>query len=82
MIGANPFPEFIHRGELALRHLVALLRSSGEPKGRLFMILRQAEGTVTNYTLNFREILKGPRSEPFYLKPADVVYVPEKFSWF
>src|SRR5262249_38751273 len=46
------------------------------------MILRQVEGTVTNYTLNFREILKGPRSEPFYLKPADVVYVPEKFSWF
>ena len=46
------------------------------------MILRQVEGTVTNYTLNFREILKGPWSEPFYLKPADVVYVPEKFSWF
>lgn len=46
------------------------------------MILRQVEGTVTNYSLNFRDILKGPRSEPFYLKPADVVYVPEKFSWF
>jgi protein involved in polysaccharide export with SLBB domain len=46
------------------------------------MVLRQAEGQVINYKLNFQEILKGPKSEPFYLKPSDVVYVPEKFSWF
>ena len=46
-------------------------------------ILRQEEGgQLKNYILDFREILKGPNSQPFYLQPADVIYVPEKFSWF
>jgi|SRR6185503_5145199 len=45
-------------------------------------VLRQEQGRVVNYKLNFHEILKGPKSDPFYLKPSDVLYVPEKFSWF
>lgn len=45
-------------------------------------VLRQAEGQVVSYRLNFKEILKSPKSDPFYLKPSDTVYVPEKFNWF
>lgn len=47
------------------------------------VILRQAEGgQVVNFKVDLKAALKGPRSDPFYLKPADIVYVPEKFSWF
>jgi polysaccharide export outer membrane protein len=46
-------------------------------------VLRQQEGgQVVNYKLNFKDTLRGPKSEPFYLKPSDIIYVPEKFSWF
>jgi polysaccharide export outer membrane protein len=45
-------------------------------------ILRQTDGRVINYKLNLQEALKGPKSDPFYVKPADILYVPEKFSWF
>ena len=27
-------------------------------------------------------VLQGKQSEPFYLKPSDIIYVPEKFAWF
>jgi hypothetical protein len=37
---------------------------------------------VMNYTLNLKLVLQGRQGTPFYLKPADIVYVPEKFSWF
>ena len=46
------------------------------------LVLRQQDGQVVNYKLNLKESLKGPKSEPFYLKPSDIIYVPEKFSWF
>ena len=29
-----------------------------------------------------KEALEARQSKPFYLKPSDIVYVPEKFSWF
>ena len=46
-------------------------------------VLRQQEGgQVVNYKLNFKDTLRGPKSDPFYLKPSDIIYVPEKFSWF
>ena len=45
-------------------------------------VLRQAEGQVVSYRLNFKQILKSPKSDPFYLKPSDTVYIPEKFNWF
>jgi hypothetical protein len=29
-----------------------------------------------------KDVLHGKTTRPFYLKPSDIVYVPEKFSWF
>jgi polysaccharide export outer membrane protein len=47
------------------------------------VVLRQVDGgQVVNFKVNLKDTLKGPRSSPFYLKPSDIVYVPEKFSWF
>lgn len=45
-------------------------------------IVRQEEGTTRNYTLDLKSVLEGKSSEPFYLRRSDIVFVPEKFSWF
>jgi len=45
-------------------------------------VIRQEGNQTKNYTLNLKLVLEGKMSEPFYMKPADIIYVPEKFSWF
>ena len=45
-------------------------------------VIRHEGGQARNYTLNLKNTLKGVKSEPFYLKPSDIVYVPVRFSWF
>jgi polysaccharide biosynthesis/export protein len=46
------------------------------------VVIRQENGGTKNYTLNIKDIIDGKASRPFYLKPSDIVYVAEKFSWF
>ena len=45
-------------------------------------VVRTEKSGTKNYTLNLKEALQASQSTPFYLKPSDIVYVPEKFSWF
>ena len=45
-------------------------------------VIRQEGNQTTNYILNLKRVMEGKVSEPFYLRPADIIYVPEKFSWF
>ena len=45
-------------------------------------VIRREEGVSKSYTLNLKLALNGKEDKPFYLKPSDIVYVPEKFSWF
>jgi polysaccharide biosynthesis/export protein len=45
-------------------------------------VIRQEDGKTKNFTLNLKGLLEGKPIEPFYLQAYDVVYVPEKFSWF
>ena len=49
---------------------------------RAVVVVRQENGQTTNYTLNLQQVLEGTQKNPFYLKPFDTVYVPDKFSWF
>jgi polysaccharide biosynthesis/export protein len=46
------------------------------------VVIRQEEGHIKNYTLNLKLVLQGKQTEPFYLKPSDIVYIPERFTWF
>jgi polysaccharide biosynthesis/export protein len=46
------------------------------------VVIRQEAGKTKNYTLNLKEVLDGKQNAPFFLKRSDIVYVPEKFSWF
>ena len=45
-------------------------------------VIRNNKGRVDNIKLNLKRVLDGEDDAPFYLKPSDIIYVPERFSWF
>jgi len=45
-------------------------------------VIRRENGREEAYTLNLKKALQGIGGEPFYLKPSDVIYVRERFTWF
>ena len=45
-------------------------------------IIRREHGVSESHTLNLKLVMQGKDNNPFYLKPSDIVYVPEKFTWF
>lgn len=46
------------------------------------VVIRNENGQTKNYKLDLAAVIRGEQNEPFYLKPSDIVYVPEKFAWF
>lgn len=64
----------------------AIMEAGGFDKSkanlRSVSVVRQEGGKSQTFTVNVQKILSGDSSESFYLKPADTVYVPEKFRWF
>jgi len=45
-------------------------------------VIRHEGQEVKTFTLNFKGVLQGQPSPPFYVKPSDIIYVPEKFTLF
>jgi polysaccharide biosynthesis/export protein len=45
-------------------------------------VIRRENNTMKNYRLNLKAVLNGSKTEPFYLKPDDIVFVPERFNIF
>lgn len=45
-------------------------------------VIRHENGHVDHFKLNLKKALQGKETEPFSLKPGDIVYVPERFAWF
>jgi polysaccharide export outer membrane protein len=45
-------------------------------------VIRTEDGKTEHFIVNVSRILSGEESKPFTLKPGDIVYVPERFSWF
>jgi polysaccharide biosynthesis/export protein len=45
-------------------------------------VVRNVEGQTEHHTLNLKQVLQGQAADQFKLRPRDIVYVPEKFSWF
>lgn len=66
--------------------LEAIMEAGGFDRTKANMeavvVIRNEDGKTKNYTLNLKQVLDGQSSEPFYLKPSDIIFVPEKFSWF
>jgi polysaccharide export outer membrane protein len=45
-------------------------------------IIRNEDGRSVHYTVNLKQVLAGQSDRTFSLKPSDIIYVPERFSWF
>ena len=77
-------------GKVSSDHPISALEAIMEAGGfdytkanlKAVTVIRHEGGQTRNYPLNLKRVLKGEKGEPFYLKPSDIVYVPERFSWF
>jgi polysaccharide export outer membrane protein len=69
-----------------LTALDAIMEAGGFDKAKAdlkaVVVVRQEDGQTKSHTVNLQQVFSGGPSAPFYLKPFDSVYVPEKFSWF
>jgi polysaccharide export outer membrane protein len=45
-------------------------------------VIRYENGRSHVFILNLKEVLQGKQVEPFYVKPFDMIYVPERFSMY
>lgn len=45
-------------------------------------VTRLEAGQFQTYTLDLKPALEGGAGKPFYLQPADIIKVPERFVWF
>ena len=46
------------------------------------VVIRREGNVMKNYKVNLKAALQGNENEPFYLKPDDIVYVPENIPCF
>lgn len=64
-----------------LTALEAIIQSGGfnvnTAKSNEVSVLRYKNGRRFRYQLNLKRVLKGKDEEPFFLKPFDIVYVPQ-----
>lgn len=67
--------------------LEAIIEAGGFHEGRadlsrVKVVRLRPDGTSQTYLLNLKDTLKGSPGTSFYLRPSDVVYVPERFSFY
>jgi polysaccharide export outer membrane protein len=92
-VQSSSFPVFVtgsvvHPGKVLTDHPLTALEAVMEAGGvdyntanlKAVKIIRQENGTTRNYTVNLKAILSGEDNKSFYLKPGDIVYVPERFT--
>lgn len=70
----------------AVTALEAVMEAGGfdmsKANTRRVRVIRHEGGEIKNFTLNLKPALDGKPIDPFYLKASDIVFVPEKFTWF
>ena len=67
-----------------LTALEAVLKAGYDPKQanlKKVRVIRTEGDRRKNYNLDLQTVLEGGDVEPFFLKPSDIVMVPEKFIW-
>ena len=80
----------LHPGKFSFDHpimpLEAIMEAGGfDPnadKKDVKVMRYNKEGRVETYYFNLKNLMNGKEIESFYLKPFDIVTVPEKFNWF
>jgi len=94
-VQSSTFPVFVtcqvvRPGKVLSDHPMTALEAVMEAGGfveatanmKAVKVIRHENGVVQNFTLNLKLALEGNDSKPFYLKPSDIIYVPERFSMF
>jgi polysaccharide export outer membrane protein len=94
-VASSSFPVFItgcvlRPGKISSDHPLTVLEAIMEAGGfdytraniKSVRVIRRENGVSESHKLNLQPDLKGKNSKPFYLKPSDIVYVPEKLSLF
>jgi len=77
-------------GKVISDHPLTLLEAIMESGGwdamkadiRQVRVIRNVGGHTVNLTVNLKDTVEGVQNESFNLKPSDIVYVPERFTWF
>lgn len=49
---------------------------------RSVTILRRQSGHIVHYGVNLRDVISGKGDDQFYMKPGDIIFVRERFTWF
>ena len=93
-VQSSTFPVFvsgavIHPGKVLSDHPLTVLEAVMEAGGFDFStantkdvrVIRNENGKMKNYHVNLQRILDGKEEAPFYLKPQDIIYVPERFKF-
>jgi polysaccharide biosynthesis/export protein len=66
--------------------LEAIMESGGPDYTRSNLkavrIIRSQDNRTKNFTINLRGLVTGAPIDVFYLQPNDIIYVPEKITWF
>jgi polysaccharide export outer membrane protein len=94
-VQSSSFPLYVtgavvHPGKISSDHPMDALEAVMEAGGfnydtadmRHVKIIRNENGVMEHYTVDLKADLEGKETKPFYLKPQDIVYVPERFSPF
>ncbi|MFT3868810.1 MAG: SLBB domain-containing protein [Nibricoccus sp.] len=81
----------LHPGKITTDHALTLLEAIMEAGGPDFakanlksvtVIRKDENGRTENFTVNVKAMMDGSTKEPFFLKPSDIVIVPERFAVF
>ena len=94
-VQSSSFPVFVngavvHPGKILSDHPLTALEAVMEAGGfdytvadtKDVKITRNENGLYKSYKLNLQRVLDGKDNTPFYLKPSDIIYVPQRFELF
>jgi polysaccharide export outer membrane protein len=94
-VQSSTFPVFVtgavvKPGKVLSDHPMTALEAVMEAGGfnydtsnlKAVQIIRNENGVMQHFTVDLKAVLQGKETKPFYLKPGDIVYVPERFSAF
>jgi polysaccharide export outer membrane protein len=45
-------------------------------------VVRHVDGKTERFVLDLQLVMDGKNTKPFYVRPDDIIFVPEKFTWF
>lgn len=80
----------LHPGPVTVNHPISALDAVMEAGGfdyakanlKAVVVVRQEKDRTVRYKLDLKKVLAGSVGNPFYLEPFDIVYVPERFTWY